>query len=136
MKPTLVSKDKTVKAIKGVDLMSQSASVPAELAQWVKQQIHTLNDLVTEAKTVSDHDADHQAQWTLRLLKELSRVEAESRRLVHLLTAYALRTQIASPTAVAKATGITITAAQNRNGSRVAQEVWDEVWPTSKPGQK
>lgn len=116
--------------------MSQSAPVPAELAQWIDQQIHTLTDLVTESKTVSDHDTDHQAEWTLGLLEELSRIETASRRLVHLLTAYALRTRIASPTAVAKATGVTITAAQNRNGSALAQEVWEEVWPPTRSRRK
>jgi hypothetical protein len=111
--------------------MSQSAPVPAELAQWIDGQIRALTDLVTESKTVSDHETDHQSQWTLGLLEELSRVEMVSRRMVHLLTSYALRNRLASPTAVAKATGVTITAAQNRNGSGLAQEVWDEVWPSA-----
>lgn len=111
--------------------MSQSAPVPAELAQWIDAQIRALTDLVTESKTVSDHDTDHQTQWTLGLLEELSHVETVSRRMVHLLTAYALRNRLASPTAVAKATGVTITAAQNRNGAGLAQEVWDEVWPSA-----
>ncbi|TDB64348.1 hypothetical protein, partial [Micromonospora sp. KC721] len=100
--------------------MSQSAPVPKDLAQWVEQQIRDLTDLVAESKTVSDHDTDHQSQWTLNLLEELSRVETISRRVVHLLTAYALRNRLASATAVAKATGVTITAAQNRNGSGLA----------------
>lgn len=112
--------------------MSQSARVPAELASWIDGQIRHLTDLVTESKTVSDHDTTHQAEYVLGLLTGLSEIETTSRRLVHLLTTYALRNRIASPTVVAKRTKVTITAAQNRAGSALAQEVWNEVWPPSR----
>jgi hypothetical protein len=103
--------------------------VPEELSTWVAERVDLLSSLVDEIKRARDQGSDPE-RWTLALLDGLSNVEQTSRRTVHLLTAWSVRTRTLSTTTVAKATNITITAAQSRVGSRLAEAAWSEVWPS------
>lgn len=110
--------------------MSQSGAAPKDLAKWIDERAQLLSALAKELEAISKHDRDDQAAWTLNLLETAAEMETHSRRVVHLLTAYALRERLASATVVAKRSKVTITGAQNRAGSGLAQEVWSELWPS------
>lgn len=109
--------------------MSQSGAIPADLAKWITVRVRTLTELADALDAINEGDRDDRAAWVLNLLEETSELETHARRMVHLLTAYTLRERLASPTVVARRTNVTITAAQNRAGSGLAQEVWSEIWP-------
>ncbi len=113
--------------------MSSTGAVPKDLAKWAQERTRFLAELAEEIQKIAEHDRQDRTAWTLNLLEETAELETHARRLVHLLTAYALREQLASATVVAKRSGVTITGAQNRAGSRLAAEVWSEVWPPRKP---
>ena len=108
--------------------MSPSVSVPKDLAKWIEERARLMAELAEQVEAIAKHDKRDRQAWTLNLLEEASEIETHARRVVHLLTAYALREQLASPTVVAKRSAVTITGAQNRAGSRLAQEVWSEVF--------
>lgn len=109
--------------------MLQSGTVPKDLAKWIEERTRYLGELAAEIERIQSAQRGDQTAYVLDLLEEASNMETHARRIVHLLTTYALREQIASPTVVGKRSGVTITAAQNRSGSRLAQEVWAEVFP-------
>lgn len=109
--------------------MSESGTIPADLAKWITVRVRTLTELAEELEAINEGDRQDRTAWVLNLLEEASELETHARRMVHLLTAYALRERLASPTVVGRRTNVTITAAQNRAGSGLAQEVWSEVWP-------
>lgn len=110
--------------------MSQSGAVPKDLAKWIEERARLTSALTKEIETISKHDRADRTAWTLNLLETAAELETHTRRMVHLLTAYALRERLASPTVVAKRSKVTITGAQNRAGSALAQEVWSELWPS------
>ncbi|MEV0217740.1 hypothetical protein [Micromonospora sp. NPDC050695] len=107
--------------------MGQSKSVPKNVASWTAEQVSKLKDLVVEASTISDDAKHDQATWTLELLAKLSEIEKISRRGIHLLTASALNYEVATATEVAKASGVTVSTVQNRNGGPITREVWKEA---------
>jgi len=109
--------------------MSKSGVVPKDLAEWITVRARTLTELAQAIEEISEGDRDDRTAWVLNLLEESAELESHTRRMVHLLTAYALRERIASATVVAKRSNVTITGAQNRAGSALAQDVWAEVWP-------
>jgi hypothetical protein len=111
--------------------MSPSVSVPKDLAKWIDERARLLASLGEQLEAIAKHDRRDRQAWTLNLLEEAAELETHARRMVHLLTAYALRERLASATVVAKRSGVTITGAQNRNGSALAQEVWSEVFGSS-----
>lgn len=103
---------------------------PPELEQWVQERAALL--LTTARRIVASADAHEDqpvGEWLMPLLEEFSHVEQIGKRAVHLLAAYALRHGITTQTEVARAMGLTVTAAANRAASRVARETWAEVWP-------
>jgi hypothetical protein len=112
--------------------MSPSGSVPKDLAKWITVRVQALTQLAEMIEQINTGDRDDQAAWTLNLIEETAELETQARHMVHLLTAYALREKLATATAVAKRSKITISAAQNRAGSALAQDLWREVWPKSK----
>ena len=113
--------------------MSQAGAAPEDLSAWIEERARLLTSIAAEIKSISARDRDDRAAWTMNLLEETAELETHARRMVHLLTAYALRERLASPTVVAKRSKVTITAAQNRAGSSLASEVWSELWPSSQP---
>lgn len=103
---------------------------PPELAKWMEERAELLVKTAHRIKTNSDTRHGQPAgEWVLQLLDDLAAAETISMRAIHLLTAYALRTGVASQTEVSKATNVTISGAGNRSGSRLARETWQEVWP-------
>ncbi|HVM15867.1 MAG TPA: hypothetical protein VM287_16255 [Egibacteraceae bacterium] len=102
-------------------------SVPPEISEWIK----TRQDLIAKALRRSRYSQaqDDPKRWTLDLLTDLSAIETEARRAVHLLTTYASRADVARPTEVAVASHVTVTTVASRAGSRLAQDVWREVQP-------
>lgn len=108
--------------------MTTTRETPTELAAWVAERVDLLKQLIEETGQIQQF-AGTNAEWCLGLLEELSNVEAVSRRMVRLLTAYTLTAQVASPSAVAKASKVTITGATSRIASPEARAAWNEVWP-------
>jgi hypothetical protein len=108
--------------------MSNTTATPVEIAEWMEERLQLLSKEIQNVRT-AHNDQDDARRWALALLEELSNIEAVSRRSVHLLTAYALRRRLAGASEIAKVSNVTISTAQNRGGSRLAQEVWNEVYP-------
>ncbi|MBF6394133.1 hypothetical protein IU443_29835 [Nocardia farcinica] len=103
---------------------------PPELEQWIEERAALL--LSTARRIVASADSREGqpvGEWLMPLLEEFSHVEQIGKRAVHLLAAYALRHGVTTQTEVARAMGLTVTAAANRAASRVARETWAEVWP-------
>jgi hypothetical protein len=109
--------------------MSRSDVIPKDLLKWITVRVRTLTDLAAAIEEIAEGDRGDRAAWVLNLLEETAELETHARRMVHLLTAYALRERIASATVVAKRSNVTITGAQNRAGSGLGEEVWREVFP-------
>lgn len=107
---------------------------PEELIEWVSERVRILEERTRAARRGARVIADRE-QFVLQLLDALADVQAVSERMVHLLTAYALRERVATQTQVAKASKVTITGAAGRAAGKVAQAAWDEVWtrPKSTP---
>lgn len=106
---------------------------PPELEQWVEERAALL--VATARRIVASANAEEGQpvkEWLMPLLEEFSHVEQIGKRAVHLLAAYALRNGVTTQTEVARAMGLTVTAAANRSASRVARETWQEVWPESR----
>jgi post-segregation antitoxin (ccd killing protein) len=106
-------------------------SIPPEIAEWIK----TRQDAIGKALRRSRYDQNQgdPKRWCLDLLEEMATIENAARRAVHLLTLYAAREQVARPTEVAVATSVTVSSAMSRAGSKLAQEVWREVYPEGGP---
>ncbi|MEV0203524.1 hypothetical protein AB0I37_30415 [Micromonospora purpureochromogenes] len=103
---------------------------PPELEQWVEERaallVKTARRIVTKADSRQGQPV---SEWLIPLLEEFSHVEQIGKRSVHLLAAYALRNGVTTQTEIARAMGLTVTAAANRASSRIARETWAEVWP-------
>jgi hypothetical protein len=103
---------------------------PPELAGWVEERaellVKTARRIVAKADTRKDQPV---AEWLIPLLEDFSHAEKIAKRGAHLLGAYALRNGLTTQTEVARAMGLTVTAAANRSASRLARETWAEVWP-------
>lgn len=102
-------------------------SVPSEISEWIK----TRQDLIAKALRRSRYDQTQEdpKRWCLDLLKEMSTIETMARQTVHLLTLYAARSGVARPTEVAAASDVTVSSAMSRAGSKLAQQVWREIYP-------
>jgi hypothetical protein len=102
-------------------------SIPPEIMEWVKAR----QDVIARALRRSRYNQAQEdpKRWVLELLTDLSTIETEARRAVHLLTTYASRADVARPTEVAVASHVTVTTVASRAGSRLAQDVWREVQP-------
>lgn len=104
--------------------------IPSELAEWIQaqaaQMIQTARQIQAAAKPEEGQEA---AEWLIPLLEDFSRVEKISKRGAHLLAAYSLRNGVTTQTDLARAMGLTVTAAANRSASKIARETWAEVWP-------
>jgi hypothetical protein len=111
--------------------MKPADPVPADVKSWVDAQIRELQKVIKELRTITDHDTEHVSEWALNLLPEMIAAETRARRSVHLLTAYLLRHRLATPTAIARASDMTITGVQGRGTSAVAMDAWEEIWPSS-----
>lgn len=103
---------------------------PPELAEWVEERAALL---VKTARRISQEgpvrEGQSVAEWLIPLLEDFSHAERITKRAAHLLAAYALRNGLTTQTEVARAMGLTVTAAANRSASRLARETWAEVWP-------
>lgn len=107
--------------------MPGQSAMPAEVAAWIDaQQDGIARSLRASRYAARQGDA---RQETLDLLGHLAEIERTARDAVHLLTAYAARSQVASATQVAAAAGTTVSTATTRAGSRVALRVWGQVYP-------
>lgn len=106
-------------------------SIPPEISEWIK----TRQDVIGKALRRSRYDQAQEdpKRWCLDLLKEMATIETAARKAVHLLTLYAARAQVARPTEVAAASEVTVSSAMSRAGSKLAQEVWREVYPETRP---
>lgn len=104
--------------------------VPTELARWVKQQVGTLRGLTDDAANAASGDAGVARTWCLDVISQLAQVDEVARKAMYLVTAYAIREKVATATAVAQASGITISAASSRAGSATAAETLREVLGT------
>ena len=103
---------------------------PPELAEWVAERADLLASTVRKILDAAEpRDGEPVQAWLIPLLEEFSHVETISKRAVHLLSAYALRTNMTTKTEIARATDVTVSAAANRAASRLARETWQEVWP-------
>lgn len=103
---------------------------PPELEQWIESRADLL---VKTARKIVAHADSREGQpvveWLIPLLEDFAHAEQIAKRAVHLLGAYALRHGVTTQTEVARAMGLTVTAAANRAASRIARETWQEVWP-------
>lgn len=108
--------------------------VPTELARWVTEQTTTLRKLTETAGTAARADTTPARGWCLDVIEQLAQVDEVARRAMYLVTAYTIRTKVATATAVAHASGITISAASSRAGSAAAAQTLREVLGTD-PGQ-
>jgi hypothetical protein len=113
--------------------MQPTDPVPSDMQSWVDVQVRQLQTVINEARKITDHDTDEVARWALHLLPEMIEAESRAKRVVHLLTAYLLRHRLASPTAIARASEMTVTGVQGRGSSATALDAWDEIWPASNP---
>ncbi|MFE3029368.1 hypothetical protein [Nocardia tengchongensis] len=103
---------------------------PPELADWVAERADLLATTVRKILAEAEPKEGQPVQaWLIPLLEEFAHVESISKRAVHLLTAYALRTGMTTQTEIARVTNVTVPAAANRAASRLARETWQEVWP-------
>jgi hypothetical protein len=109
--------------------MKPTDPVPADVKSWVDEQVRALQEAINQARMITDHDTDHVANWSLNLLPEMIEAETRAQRVVHLLTAYLRRHQLATPTAIARASDMTITGIQGRASGAVATSAWNEIWP-------
>jgi hypothetical protein len=107
-------------------MSTQTTAPSAKLINWVKERTVLIEQLTREINE-TQHRGEDDKSWTLRLLTEFANVEQVARRAVHLLTVHALRDQVANATEVAQASNVTITGAINRAGSKLGQEVWNEL---------
>lgn len=102
-------------------------SVPPEISKWIK----TRQDLIAKALRRSRYDQAQEdpKRWCLDLLKEMATIETMARQAVHLLTLYAAHNGVARPTEVATASNVTVSSAMSRAGSKLAREIWREIYP-------
>ncbi|MFF0614139.1 hypothetical protein ACFYUD_36295 [Nocardia tengchongensis] len=104
--------------------------IPPELAEWVEERAELLVKTARRIVMASEaKEGQSIQQWLIPLLEDFSHAEKISKRGAHLLAAYALRNGVTTQTEVARAMGLTVTAAANRSASRIARETWAEVWP-------
>ena len=103
-------------------------SIPPELEAWVHARIRLISARVRAAQR-TQRDTDDTHTWILDILKAAADIQTASEQLVHLLTAYGLRTGIATQAEIARASQLTITGATNRALGRVARAAWREIWP-------
>lgn len=109
--------------------MKQADRVPAELRSWVDTEVRALQNAIKEIQTIIDDRTAPPAEWALNLLPELVETENRAKRAAHLLTAYLTRRRLATPTAIARATDMTITGVQGRAAGATALTAWEEIWP-------
>ena len=105
--------------------MAGQSGIDPSIAEWIEAR----QDEIARALRASRYAArqgDRQRE-TLDLLTHLAVIERAAREAVHLLTIYAARESVATPTQVAAAAGTTVSTASTRAGSRLAQRLWDEV---------
>lgn len=103
---------------------------PPELAEWVAERAELLAATARKVQTAAEtHEGEPVQAWLLPLLEEFAHAESISKRAVHLLTAYALRTDMTTKTEIARITNVSVPAASSRAASRIAKETWKEVWP-------
>lgn len=105
--------------------MAGQSALPPHIAAWIdERQDEIARALRASRYAVRQGDARRE---TLDALGHLAVIERAAREAVHLLTVYAARESIATPTQVAAATGTTVSTASTRAGSRLAQRLWDDV---------
>lgn len=104
------------------------ASIPAELEAWVHARIRLISTRLRAAQR-AQRGTDNAHAWVLDLLKATTDIQTASEQLVHLLTAYGLRSGVATQAEIARASQLTITGATNRALGRVARTCWREIWP-------
>ena len=110
--------------------MKPQSPVPAELQSWVDEQVSALQKAIKEIQKITDDRTAPVSTWGLDLLPELIEAENRAKRTAHLLTSYLLRERIATPTAIARASDMTVTGVQGRANGTTALDAWAEVWPT------
>ncbi len=107
-------------------MTDENPPVPMAMHTWLLERARGLEALLAEIERAGrreDRDV-----YVPELLQRWAEVEADARKAVHLLTAYALRERVISATEVARRSGVTLTAAQSRLASRTGTDVWDEVF--------
>lgn len=107
--------------------MNPPQATPEELTHWVSERVKVLEERLRATKRSAKLIADRE-QYVLGLLDALADMQATSERMVHLLTAYALREGVTSQTEVAKASNVTITGATSRVAGKLARSAWQEVF--------
>jgi len=110
----------------------QAQPVPDELTEWLAGELETIATRLRNARSVARHQTDDAERWTLGMLSAITDIETSSRRAVHLLTTYGLRSEMTTATPIARACGVTISTVTSRAGSRLASKAWNEIWPELK----
>lgn len=109
--------------------MTNTDQVPEALRSWVDGEVRALQKAITEIQKITDDRTAPVAVWGLDLLPELIEAENRAKRTAHLLTAFLLRNRIATPTAIARASEMTVTGVQGRANGTTALDTWNEIWP-------
>lgn len=113
--------------------MKPTDPVPADVQAWVDEQVQALQAVIIEVRKITDDRTGPVGEWGLNLIPEMVEAENRAKRVTHLLTTYLLRHRLASPTAVARQSGMTVTGIQGRATGLTALDAWDEIWPSSQP---
>jgi len=103
-------------------------NIPTELEAWVNTRIRLISASLRAAQR-AQRGTNNAHAWVLDLLKAATDIQTASEQLVHLLTAYGLRSGVATQAEIARASQLTITGATNRALGRVARAAWREIWP-------
>lgn len=112
-------------------MSKESGSVPDELAEWLAGELETIGRQLRASRTEMRTHQEDAERLTLGMLHAATDIEQSARRMIHLLTVYGLRSQVTTATPMARACGVTVSSVTSRAGSRLAQQTWNEVWPTS-----
>ena len=103
-------------------------SIPSELEAWVHDRVRLISARLRAAQRTQRSTDDAHA-WILDLVEAATDIQTASEQLVHLLTAYGLRSGVVTQAEIARASHVTITGATNRALGRVARAAWREIWP-------
>lgn len=105
-------------------------SVPSQLEAWVRGRVDLIAARLRTAQR-AQHGTDDVHAWILDIVRAATEIQNASEQLVHLLTAYGLRSGVVTQTEIARASHVTVTGATNRALGRVARAAWREIWPES-----
>ncbi|MEU4541689.1 hypothetical protein AB0G15_43365 [Streptosporangium sp. NPDC023825] len=113
-------------------MSTDPVAVPEELAEWLTARLEEIARQLRAARGVARQHPDNGERWVLGMLAATTDIEAEAKKIVHLLTAYGLRSKVTTAAPIARACGVTISSVTSRAGGRIASDTWNEVWPSQR----